>query len=94
MSNPETMPGRCATCRWWSTDVAEQERGHCGLAHSVEGRAEHQQSLAVAQDGESYSAWLVTGPDFGCVQWGAATRAGWERDDAPGAKPGASKTGR
>ena len=61
------IQGYCATCKHW-----EQSSGHCLLATTDSGRPLCKDSLAVAEDAESYMAWLVTKADFGCVQYEAA----------------------
>ena len=36
-----------------------------------DGRLIHKDSLATATDHELYAAWLVTSPEFGCIQFEA-----------------------
>jgi hypothetical protein len=45
--------------------------GRCVLTATLSAKAEHPQSLALAQDAESYYAALDTHRDFGCVQYQA-----------------------
>lgn len=66
----------CRTCRWWkqAAYVDEPGWGACVLAGYCTGdepRHRKHGQLAIAQDFESYQAWLETAPDFGCVQWEA-----------------------
>ena len=69
--------GRCATCRHWEPpDPSRDNRppgvgfGRCGLASLEDGDTlQHWDTLAFAEDAESYMAWLHTSPEFGCVQW-------------------------
>lgn len=71
------MDGRCKTCKWWYRLLDSESTGTCELAGWVsgypDGHKDHPESKAWAA-GESYEeieAWLVTAPDFGCVQWEA-----------------------
>jgi hypothetical protein len=41
------------------------------MAGSGSAQPDHEDTLAVAQDAESYSAFLHTHETFGCVQWEA-----------------------
>lgn len=72
---------RCAGCKHWEQRDGESDRGR-GRCLMTENkytdtprgaaewyRPEHPESLAVAEDGESYYAVLFTAPEFGCVQW-------------------------
>lgn len=56
----------CRWCFWWSRRRTAMV---CSRASSENGDADFDDSLAVAQDGESYQAWLVTHAEFGCVQF-------------------------
>ena len=62
---PQGEPHEC--------DDPRQERlrgmGVCSLASSHEDGPDNPQSLAIAEDAESYNAELVTSPEFGCVQF-------------------------
>ena len=66
---------RCKACRHWLPEPTKHDtfgrlaRGYCQLAESGSGYAYVPDSLAVAQDAESYRAYLVTAETFGCVQW-------------------------
>lgn len=66
---------RCKTCKHWDKAPSPPDtfgkpaRGYCKLSESSNGYADVPNSLAVAQDGESYRAYLVTAESFGCVQW-------------------------
>jgi hypothetical protein len=66
------MDGRCATCKWWLEQefAAVNSWRICDLTVLRGGDApKYPESRAYAEDAESYRAWLVTAPDFGCVQW-------------------------
>lgn len=70
--------GNCKDCKHWQSPERLEKiylhsfkMGRCELAGSSESYADHPESLAFAEDVESYSAWLNTSPDFGCVQWEA-----------------------
>lgn len=75
------MDGRCETCRWWEPSPSEPESvyGHyfkrpefgvCALGELEDGdKLAHPETLAFAEDAESYKACLMTSPKFGCVQY-------------------------
>jgi hypothetical protein len=61
----ELIGGRCENCEFWLRP--RSVRGICQLASSQEGIANTEDSKATSV-GED-RAWLVTDPDFGCVQF-------------------------
>ncbi len=77
---------RCKHCTWWVpiaapyySDLPLADRGMC-LKTEVSGSRgpNDPASKAFAQDGSGYWAWLVTAPDFGCVQWEPTRETGTE----------------
>jgi hypothetical protein len=73
----DPLPGprmpRCETCKWWqlkdgySYDL-RPGWGHCERTVLNNGDTlQHSDTLAFAEDAESYRAWLTTAPTFGCV---------------------------
>lgn len=64
------MSGLCKDCRYWSRS---DERGTCGLAESRYGQRKVDNSLAHALDVGPRHAFLVTAPNFGCVQFEAVS---------------------
>jgi hypothetical protein len=74
------MSGRCKDCCNWRTeqvmpfpyhDEPLGAWGYCDMAGSSDGKPDVPEAKAHAGDAELYGAWLVTRPDFGCVQWEA-----------------------
>lgn len=66
----------CRECQHWEEPQRRRfgfsvdsypEFGICALMESNDGRPVHQDTLAHAQDSESYNARVYTRPDFGCV---------------------------
>ena len=55
----------CHECTFWSGDAGGW--GTCERMSSTAGAPDYPDSLAHAQDGESYYAWGMTRFDFGCV---------------------------
>jgi len=79
------VTGRCKDCKHWNAAGLEWP---WALGFTPQGwrlcdrtdngcrtpAASARQSLALAQDAEMYHAWLMTAPDFGCVQFEELTR--------------------
>lgn len=61
--------GNCRSCRYWRFDPAFEPWGECILGRTIAGETAHE-TLARADDAESYSARLRTKPDFTCRQYG------------------------
>ena len=75
----------CRDCRHWEEPSRRQfgfgadsypEFGICPLMESDDGRPAHPDTLAHAQDMESYNARVYTKPDFGCVMGEARATPG------------------
>jgi hypothetical protein len=63
--------GRCRDCKWWGSE-RRSDWGQCSAAAMDGGKpAHHPETRMLAQDAYDYEAWLVTAPDFGCVQFEA-----------------------
>ncbi len=59
---------RCKTCRFWRLESwHEKGWGLCTQMNSEDGKPNVPETLAVAQDDESYCAATHTAEDFGCV---------------------------
>lgn len=86
---PAKPPWRCETCKYWlplgdfSKVIGYELYGAlggtrgtvCGLTYNYEIYQEQVKSRAVARDAEEFQALLFTDPDYGCVQWEAASDA-------------------
>jgi len=59
----------CKNCRHSIEHELDKDWLHCVLGQSENGEAIFPQSLAVAQDYESYRAFLEVRPHFGCNQF-------------------------
>ena len=67
------MDGRCETCKWWNRRESDV-RGRCELTEVDPHGVRHDQTKAFAADtgGDCFAGmcgWLITEPDFGCVQY-------------------------
>jgi predicted ATP-dependent serine protease len=65
------MIGRCQTCKHWNgftESYMRQGWGQCEMTSSESGEGSPE-SLAVAQDYESYAAILETAAEYGCVMY-------------------------
>jgi len=60
---------RCKNCCHYTEPVQSGSYGQCGLMSGSKGVAMNVSTLAFAEDGDMYSAWVNTYPDFGCVQF-------------------------
>lgn len=60
--------GHCRDCCYWEPNLPEGY-GVCGRTIMEAGQPRDGPSLAIAQDGYEYHAWLRTWPNFGCVQF-------------------------
>ena len=60
----------CQSCIFWREDKSKgnQGWGDCSLTRSTFGKPAFERSFAVAQDYESYEAWLRTHHTFACNQ--------------------------
>jgi hypothetical protein len=64
------MAKRCKNCAWWKTEEwMSKGWGECAMATTAGGMIQHEESLSMAIDFESYQASLITNEKFGCVQW-------------------------
>ena len=73
---------RCRDCKHWAD--RGDGWGYCDRAAGIGGDAEYPESLAYACDCEAYCAFLLTSPDFGCVQFAAkddVLRAAMEEEE-------------
>ena len=74
------MDNRCETCRhWWNPTYSEEEGtwGLCLMTESLprwEPRRPETRAYATVTDPEG-EPYLLTRPDFGCVQWQASRSA-------------------
>ena len=76
--------GRCRDCRWWvvfnRSAVRPEDLNQrisprvCALMTISHQWPDHPESKAQACDGDDYLAWVVTAPDFGCIQHEAKER--------------------
>jgi hypothetical protein len=66
----DQMP-RCDSCRWWFNDAKPggpyADWGECKKAEGESATPVHDDTLAYAEDRESYKASLNTHRTFGCV---------------------------
>ena len=63
---------RCRDCKFWGhhPDIRAMENaGYCELTQVDVGEPEHPESKAISEDRDFWESWLVTAPDFGCIQW-------------------------
>lgn len=61
---------RCDQCKFWNAgDAHTAPAGTCGRGKSRNGFPVDATTKAWAEDNESYAAYLVTKPDFGCVMF-------------------------
>lgn len=72
------MSGLCRDCLYWDRSEPHNtftsnapDRCACALTWSHNDEPDKSDSLAFAQDWESYQAVLYTAPEFGCVQFEA-----------------------
>lgn len=61
----------CERCNWWRAKDWLPGWGECALAASDSGEPEHPHTPFIAQDMESYRAYLNTRSDFYCKCWEA-----------------------
>ncbi len=59
---------RCKNCTWWDY-YDDVNWAKCNLTETEDGRPLLPQTRAVAKDSEQYAAYLLTAPDFGCIQF-------------------------
>jgi len=65
----------CANCAHWNDEGGWSHWRHpeqwkyCRLAESHDGKADHDRTIVIAQDAESYHARLETHGAFGCNQF-------------------------
>ena len=62
-----TECGHCQDCKWWW--LPGTLGGECRLMESQKGEPVNLRSKAWAQEKQGVTAWVITTPNFGCVQF-------------------------